>query len=166
MLKLHQFNIMGGWWPSGVIVKGLASSARIVPKFADAVSWGPALRAKKNEECRVTVHLGKTKFGATSFSLNETFPRGASKWKKWPCYSTRKRALRACSSMATFFCLLEKKWWARERRVKNFQKKRATNFELFGQLLPFLFSFLPKTSDLIQSPILWKTCAGPTSGAV
>ena len=32
---------MGGWWPSGVRVKGLASSAR-VPKYADEVSWGPA----------------------------------------------------------------------------------------------------------------------------
>ena len=79
------------------------------------------------------------------------------------------KACAACHCMANFFCLymLGKKWWARERRVKNFEKKRATiaNFELFGQLLLFLFFFAQNFRSNSKSYLLEDLLAGPTSAS-
>ena len=57
------------------------------------------------------------------------------------------KACVACRSMATFICLLEKKRMLGSIKTcacaRGFghkrKKKRATNFELFGHLLPFFF---------------------------
>ena len=57
------------------------SRAVLIRKFITQRYEYPNLVEKATFSPKVfgTVHLGKTKIGATSFSLNEQFPRGSSK---------------------------------------------------------------------------------------